>query len=91
MDIEYNANQFKEHGNQAYKSQDYKKALTLYSRAIQENPKESTYYLNRALCHFNLKNFAECIHDCNRSIELNPSYTKAMLKKSSACIKILKF
>jgi len=35
MDIEYNANQFKEQGNQAYKSQDYRKAMTLYSSAIR--------------------------------------------------------
>ena len=39
MDIEYNANQYKEQGNQAYKSADYKKALSLYSKAIEINPK----------------------------------------------------
>lgn len=34
MDIEHNANKFKEQGNQAYKSGDYKKALSLYNKAI---------------------------------------------------------
>lgn len=35
MDIEYNANQYKQQGNLAYKNQDYKKAINLYSSAIR--------------------------------------------------------
>jgi len=34
MSSEQTANQFKEQGNHAYKSGDYKKALSLYSKAI---------------------------------------------------------
>jgi len=36
MDVEYNpiALKYKEQGNQAYKAQDYSKALGLYSKAI---------------------------------------------------------
>ncbi len=39
MDIEHNANQFKQLGNQAYKAQDYPKAIKLYTKAIEANPK----------------------------------------------------
>ena len=57
MHQDHTANQFKEQGNQAYKSSDYKKALQLYTKAIELNPKDPAFYLNRALCYFNMKNF----------------------------------
>jgi Flp pilus assembly protein TadD len=57
MNNEHNASQFKEQGNQAYKTGDYKRALTLYTKAIELNPKDAAFYLNRALCYYNMKNY----------------------------------
>lgn len=58
MDIEHSqANRFKEQGNEAYKNKEYLKAIQLYSKAIELNPKDANYYSNRALCHFNLNRF----------------------------------
>lgn len=73
MDIEYNsvAQKYKEQGNQAYKAQDYQRAITLYTKAIeaQEDP---SFYSNRAICYFNLGRFAECIRDCDKATQINP-------------------
>jgi tetratricopeptide (TPR) repeat protein len=59
MDIEYNAaaQRFKEHGNQAYKKQDYSKAITFYSKAIEIDQLDPSYFTNRALCYYNINKF----------------------------------
>lgn len=57
MDIEKSAEDYKQEGNNLYKAGNYQKALQLYTKAINKNPKEHSYYSNRALCHFNLKNY----------------------------------
>ena len=92
MDIEYNsdAQKHKDLGNQAYKAQDYLKAISHYSRAIevQEDP---SFYSNRAICYYNLNRFEECIRDCDRAIRLNPQFSKVYKKKTQACLNLLKF
>lgn len=49
---------YKEEGNTAYKNRDYSKALNLYSKAIQCDPNDPSFYSNKALCYFNLGNYA---------------------------------
>lgn len=92
MDIEYNPNalKFKEQGNNAYKAQDYNKAINCYTRAIeiQEDP---SFYSNRAICYYNLGRYQECIRDCKHATRLNPQLSKAWKKLYQACINVLKF
>lgn len=38
-----------------------------------------------------MKNYLECVNQCNRSIQLNPAYVKAMKKKAAALVQMLKF
>lgn len=58
MDIEHNtvAMKYKDQGNQAYKAQDYNKAIQLYTRAIDIS-EDPNFYTNRALCYFNLHRY----------------------------------
>jgi tetratricopeptide (TPR) repeat protein len=81
---------YKEQGNQAYKAQDYNKAINFYTRAIevQEDP---SFYSNRAICYYNLGRYPECIRDCNHATRLNPQLSKAFKKKYQACVNVLKF
>merc|ERR1712176_251930 len=44
----------------------------------------SIYYCNRAACNFALKRNEECIKDCDIALILNPTYTKALLRRMSA-------
>ena len=55
------------------------------------NPNDPSFYLNRALCYFNMKNFESCITECNQSIKLNSNYIKAIKKKAAALVQLLKF
>nr|VVW87819.1 unnamed protein product [Nymphaea colorata] len=93
MDIEYNsaAHKFKEQGNQAYKNQDYAKAITFYTKAIEVDQLDPSYFTNRALCYYNLNKFEECIKDCDRAIKINNNLPKAWKKKSQACLNLLRF
>lgn len=93
MDIEYNtvAQRFKEQGNQAYKNQDYAKAITCYSKAIEIDQLDPSYFTNRALCYFNINKFEECIKDCDRALRINNDLPKAWKKKSQSYLNLLKF
>lgn len=55
------------------------------------NPKDPTFYLNRALCYFNMRHYVECVQECDKSLQLNPAYIKALKKKSASLVQMLKF
>lgn len=59
MDIENDSQsqKYKELGNQFYKQQDYSKAISYYTKAIEVNHNDPNFYTNRALCYFNLNRF----------------------------------
>jgi hypothetical protein len=38
-----------------------------------------------------MKNFESCITECNKSINLNSNYIKAIKKKAAALVQLLKF
>lgn len=93
MDIEYNsaAQKYKELGNQAYKNQDYSKAATYYTKAIEVDQSDPSYFTNRALCYYNINKYEECIKDCDRALRINNTLPKAWKKKSQACVNLLRF
>lgn len=93
MDIESNsaALRLKEQGNTAYKNQDYAKAINYYTRAINENPSDPSFYSNRALCFFNISKLQEALQDCERSLALQPNSAKVLRKKSQICLQLLRF
>ena len=57
-------------GNEAYKKKDFPTAMLKYSKAIELNPNEITYYLNMAAVHFEMKNFTDCVSTCNKAIDV---------------------
>jgi tetratricopeptide (TPR) repeat protein len=46
--------------------------------------KLSVYYCNRAACSINLERYQEAISDCDLSLILNPTYTKAFIRRMTA-------
>jgi len=38
-----------------------------------------------------MKHYVECVKECDNSLQFNPSYIKALKKKSAALIQMLKF
>ena len=89
----------KEEGNQAFKEKKYKKAINLYSQAIEETRGIMYLYTNRAMAYIQTEDYNKAIEDCDRVIqyyelfeeELNKNvdtYTKALVRKAKALLAI---
>eukprot|EP00668_Euglena_longa_P002287 GGOE01002637.1.p1 GENE.GGOE01002637.1~~GGOE01002637.1.p1 ORF type:complete len:460 (+),score=84.62 GGOE01002637.1:119-1498(+) len=75
------AEKLKEAGNQLYRMGKYAAALNRYSEAIRLQPAEATFYANRAAAQLMLGLLDECIVDCTAALQLQPDYTKALLRR----------
>jgi len=76
----------KQAGNDAFKKNDYAKASELYSQALNIDTlnklTNSKLYCNRALVNSKLKKYEECVDDCTKAIQLDPTYIKAYLRRA---------
>ncbi|GLJ40361.1 hypothetical protein SUGI_0830220 [Cryptomeria japonica] len=71
------AEAFKVQGNSAMSSKRYYEAIDLYTLAISLSGDNAVYYCNRAAAHTQVGKYIEAIEDCNKSIQLDPCYSKA--------------
>eukprot|EP00026_Physarum_polycephalum_P015338 Phypoly_transcript_15989.p1 GENE.Phypoly_transcript_15989~~Phypoly_transcript_15989.p1 ORF type:complete len:260 (+),score=87.70 Phypoly_transcript_15989:98-877(+) len=86
------AQEYKQEGNKLFNDKNYSEAIDQYTLAINtmdgghaEYPQEcSIFYANRAACYAALGHNEETIKDCTASIELVPTYTKALLRRATA-------
>ena len=89
----------KEEGNKMMKDGKYKKAVKLYTEAIEETKSMMILYTNRALAYFKLEDYQNSIADCDKVIEyleifedqlhLNKeTYVKAISRKALCCQKM---
>ncbi|VDO04482.1 unnamed protein product [Rodentolepis nana] len=77
----------KNRGNKFFKLGRYDKAIECYTLALEQCPLDSitdraTFYQNRAAARENLGEFENAIADCNSSLDLNPTYIKALNRRS---------
>lgn len=78
------ANLFKAEGNKAFSVRNYEEAIESFTKAINCNPYDHTFYTNRAVCYYNLKKYAESLEDANRSLNIQPSWIKGYWRKGLA-------
>ncbi|KAK4967022.1 hypothetical protein LTR28_003018 [Elasticomyces elasticus] len=78
----------KEEGNAHFKSGRYRQAVDTYTDALEVDPlnkgTNSKILQNRAMCYTRLKDHKSAIADCDRALQLDPSYTKARRTKAKA-------
>lgn len=60
----------KEHGNDCYKKKDFSSALQHYSKAIEYDPTDMTFYNNLAAVYFEQKDYERSIKECEKAIEI---------------------
>jgi tetratricopeptide (TPR) repeat protein len=77
----------KQLGNDEFKNEDYQKALDLYTQALRICPlkfqkERSVFHSNRSACYFKLKENEKCVKECSKSIELDPSFVKPLLRRA---------
>lgn len=91
------ARSYKAEGNERFAAGRAQEASELYGKALaalsNENNDDlrSTLYANRAACLLQLERYGECVQDCNRALELDPSYLKAYTRKAKALTSLGRF
>ena len=84
----------KERGNKRVAGQQFELAIKEYTQAIELAGADgkakdlSIYYGNRAQCHFNLEAFDQALADCTTSIEHDPKYIKALVRRATTYEKL---
>lgn len=78
------AAQFTDQGNQLYQNNDYGGALLMYSRAINSDPDNPTYYSKRSDAFSKLDFHVPSINDSNKTIELQASNVKPYICRAKS-------
>ena len=50
----------------------WQSAISFFSKAIAQNPKDDDAFQQRARCYTKIKNFPAAIEDCNAALKINP-------------------
>jgi len=78
----------KEEGNEHFKRGRYPQAVETYTKALQVDSgnkgTNSKLLNNRAMCYSRQKKWTLAIEDCDKAIQLDPSYTKAKKTRAKA-------
>ncbi|KAI9028100.1 hypothetical protein CLU79DRAFT_737717 [Phycomyces nitens] len=87
------ANEYKVLGNQAFAGSEFERAIGEYENALVVSPlsqkkDRAIYFANIAACHLKLGKPKDARDMCTRAIELDPEYTKALLRRAQANEKI---
>jgi serine/threonine protein kinase len=67
----------KEQGNEAYRAQNFPKAIEFFSAAIALDNNNHVLYTNRAMCYGATKDWLQCVRDSEASIRHNAKWAKA--------------
>ncbi|XP_068623400.1 protein unc-45 homolog B [Battus philenor] len=86
--ISEEAENYKNKGNEAFKSENYQEALSLYTKAINLSEKDSrkraTFLKNRAAAYLKIKEYAKVIKDCDEALQIIPEDPKALFRRAQA-------
>lgn len=75
-------------GNDLFKSERYTEACSAYGEGLKLDPSNSVLYCNRAACWFKLGMWERSIEDCNQALLIQPTYTKALLRRAASNSKV---
>lgn len=78
LDAEFNTR-----GLEAGKAGLYDQALDWFNKAIEKNPNESYYFMNRAISYQALKQSQKALDDYGSAIKLNPANEKAYANRGN--------
>jgi len=73
----------KEKGNRAFKAQQYKEAITFYSRAVELDPSNVAAINNRAMAYIKLTDYVAALADCEAVLAQDQKNVKALLRRGA--------
>ncbi|ESW30529.1 hypothetical protein PHAVU_002G160300 [Phaseolus vulgaris] len=82
------AKELEKKAKEAFFDDDFSLAVDFYSEAVQLDPNDAHLFADRAQAYIKLNAFTEAVSDANKAIQLNPSLSKAYLRKGTACMKL---
>ncbi|KAF3949320.1 hypothetical protein ACB098_01G335700 [Castanea mollissima] len=92
------ANDAKLEGNKLFGDGQFEEALSQYELALQVAPDipssselRSICHANRAICYTKLGKYDQTIKECTKSLELNPTYMKSLVRRGEAHEKLEHF
>jgi len=75
---------YKDKGNEEFKKGNYDKAIEFYTYATEMDPKNHTFYTNRALCYEKMKRYDKALKDADRAISLKSDWAKGHYRRGMA-------
>ncbi|XP_030481199.2 inactive TPR repeat-containing thioredoxin TTL3 isoform X1 [Cannabis sativa] len=75
-------------GNLLFKAEKYSHACVVYSQGLEQDPYNSVLLCNRAACRAKLIQFEKAIEDCTAALVVQPSYSKARLRRADSNAKL---
>ncbi|XP_034941265.1 serine/threonine-protein phosphatase 5 [Chelonus insularis] len=85
------AEKLREAANEHFKSENYEKAIELYTEAIKLNPNVATYYGNRSFAYLRTECFGYALLDASKAIELDRNYVKGYWRRAGAYMSLSRF
>ncbi|CAA6665954.1 unnamed protein product [Spirodela intermedia] len=82
------ASDLKLRAKEAFVDDNFELAAELYTQALNLAQDDADLYADRAQANIKLENYTEAVSDAHRAIELDPSLSKAYLRKGTACMKL---
>ncbi|XP_046432062.1 tetratricopeptide repeat protein 12-like [Neodiprion virginianus] len=83
------ADTFKRIANKAFKEQNYEKAITYYTKAVEQKKDSAMLWNNRALSYMKLGLYEKALNDCDWALKVNEYNIKALLN-GAKCYKFLR-
>lgn len=75
----------------AHTDKEYDKAIEMYTKAIELEPKNAVFYANRSLAHLRQESFGSALEDGVSAVKADPSYLKGYYRRAAAHMSLGKF
>ncbi|WWD16915.1 hypothetical protein CI109_101347 [Kwoniella shandongensis] len=82
--------ELKAEANKAFAAKEFNHSIELYTQAIALNPKDATFWNNRAMSKAKMEEHGGAISDATKAVEINPDYAKAYYRRGLAYLSILR-
>ncbi|KAL1742474.1 Metallo-dependent phosphatase-like protein [Schizophyllum fasciatum] len=84
------ATKLKAEANKAFSAHNFAGAIELYTRAIEKNPTDATFWCNRAYARMKLEEFGYALNDATQAATIDPKYAKAYYRRATCYLQTLR-